>query len=184
MSIVTELPEVPPGFPFTIVLGIDPGTLVTGYGALVMRPNGPVLLASGVMRLPKKEAMPVRLAYLQSELEGLMERLKPDVVVVEEAFAARNVQSALRIGEGRGVVLATAIRARASVVQFPPAVAKKAVVGNGRADKSQIARMVAADLKLDTLPETLDASDALALALAYVRRSRLSDQIEKKERHA
>jgi crossover junction endodeoxyribonuclease RuvC len=138
-----------------------------------------------VLRAPRRSDVPARLAFMQAEMEQLLRCLRPDVVVVEEAFAGRNVQSALRIGEGRGVVLACAARSAATVVQYPPAVAQKVVAGNGRADKTQVARMVAADLKLDTLPSTLDASDALALALAYVRRSALDERAgRKKERHA
>lgn len=163
-----ELPEVPDACPWTIVLGIDPGTRVVGFGALVVRRGGPRLLAAGALRAPVRLGVPERLGWIAEEVEHLLVRLKPGVVVVEQAFAARNVQSALRIGEGRGVVLASAARRRAQVVQYPPAVAKKAVVGNGQADKSQVAAMVAAALGLDEAPTPLDASDALALALAHV----------------
>ena len=164
----SELPEVPQACPWTIVLGIDPGTRVVGFGALVVRRSGPRLLAAGVLRAPAHAGVPERLGWIAEAVENLLARLKPQVVVVEQAFAARNVQSALRIGEGRGVVLACAARRRARVVQYPPAVAKKAVVGNGSADKGQVAAMVAAALGLDQAPAPLDASDALALALAHV----------------
>jgi crossover junction endodeoxyribonuclease RuvC len=92
------------------------------------------------------------------------------LVVVEEAFASRNVQSALRIGEGRGVVLACAAAAGIRIEQVPPAVAKKALVGYGAAHKTQVAAMVARTLNLATPPEPLDATDALALALTHVVR--------------
>jgi crossover junction endodeoxyribonuclease RuvC len=89
---------------------------------------------------------------------------------VEQAFAARNVQSALRIGEGRGVVLSSAACSGAEVVQFPPASARKTLLGNGSAGKLQVAQMVATLLDLPEPPRPLDLTDALALALAYVQR--------------
>jgi crossover junction endodeoxyribonuclease RuvC len=97
--------------------------------------------------------------------------------VVEQAFAARNVQSALRIGEGRGVVLACAAATGARIEQFAPAVAKKALVGHGAADKTQVARMVGEVLGLVEPPKPLDATDALALALALVQRRALEERL-------
>lgn len=163
--------EVPDGFTGRIVLGIDPGTLVLGYGAVVDREEGPVLLAAGVLRAPAKEGVPQRLGYMASELEALIARLKPSVVVVEEAFCGKSVQSALRIGEARGVALAAAARFGAEIAQYPPAVAKRSVVGNGAADKQNVARMVARALHPAELPDSLDATDALALALTYLNRA-------------
>lgn len=153
-----------------VVLGIDPGTRVVGYGALVLGGRRPRLLAAGVIRAPAREAVPSRLAAIRAELDGLLARLRPGVVVVEEAFAARNAQSALRLGEGRGVVLASAALCGAEVHQLPPAVAKKVVVGHGAAHKDQVAHMVAHALDLRELAVPRDATDALALALAYLGR--------------
>ena len=153
-----------------IVLGIDPGTRVVGYGAIVAAERGPRLLAAGALRADVATSVPERLGWIRGEVDRLLERVRPTIVVVEQAFAARNVQSALRIGEGRGVVLACAAAFGAEIVQFAPAVAKKALIGNGAADKTQVARMVAHLLGLAAAPEPLDASDALALALAHVQR--------------
>lgn len=155
-----------------VILGIDPGTRVVGYGAIVDAARGPRLLAAGVVRAPDVSDVPTRLAHIRRELDDLIAKIRPAVVVVEQAFAAKNVQSALRIGEGRGVVLACAACAGAEIVQLPPAVAKKVLVGNGAADKRQVARMVqhALGSLADDLP--LDASDALALALAHLQRRR------------
>jgi crossover junction endodeoxyribonuclease RuvC len=115
--------------------------------------------------------VPERLGEIRVALDRLFAQYRPAVVVVEEAFAAYNVQSALRIGEGRGVVLACAIACGARVVQYPPAVAKKSIVGHGGAHKTQVARMVARLLGLAEPPKPLDATDALALALTHVVRS-------------
>lgn len=171
-----DLPRVPADVPWRIVLGIDPGTLVVGYGAVVLR-DRPRLLAAGVLRAPRRADVPTRLGHLRLELDELLERLRPSVVVVEQAFTGANVQSALRIGEGRGVALSCAASRGLEIVQFPPAVAKRTVAGNGSAAKEQVAHMVAHELGLDEAPKPLDASDALALALTYVHRSRATGRL-------
>jgi crossover junction endodeoxyribonuclease RuvC len=155
-----------------VVLGIDPGTRVLGYGAVVDHPLGPRLYAAGALRAEKELDVPARLGWIRRELDELISKLRPDVIVVEQAFSARNVQSALRIGEGRGVVLACAALSGARVEQYAPALVKKALSGNGAADKTQIAWMVGQVLHLGAPPEPLDATDALALALAEVQRRR------------
>jgi crossover junction endodeoxyribonuclease RuvC len=156
----------------TVVLGVDPGTRNLGYGAIVLGARGPRLLAAGVVRSTADD-VPARLGHLRRELDLLFSRLAPDVIVVEQAFAARNVQSALRIGEGRGVVLCCAAQCRALIVQYAPAAAKKALVGSGAADKTQVARMVEHVLGRKSADLPLDASDALALALCHAQRVRV-----------
>ncbi len=169
----TDPERVPEDFPWPIVLGVDPGTRIIGYGALVLREDGPRLLAAGTLRPPASEPVPVRLGHLLEEFEDLLRRLRPATLVIEEAFAFRNVQSALRVGEGRGALMAAAARAGLEIVQYTPATAKKAITGNGRADKTQVAQMVAVHLKLAEPLSSLDASDALALALAFAQKGRL-----------
>jgi crossover junction endodeoxyribonuclease RuvC len=153
-----------------LVLGIDPGTRVVGYGAVEVTAAGPRCVSAGVLKPRLTLSVPERLGQIGAGLERLLHELQPGVVVIEEAFAARNIQSALRIGEGRGVALACAARLGAKIVQVPPAVAKKALVGHGAADKTQVAAMVARVLCLQRPPEPLDVTDALALALTYVTR--------------
>ncbi len=154
-----------------VVLGIDPGTRVVGFGAVENSRRGKRLIEAGVIRCASKLAVPDRLAFIALELDRLLAKLKPRLVVVEQAFAAANVQSALRLGEGRGVVLACAARAACPVVQYPPAVAKRALAGNGAAPKAQVAGMVARLLDLDTSNLPWDATDALALALTAILRA-------------
>lgn len=153
-----------------MILGIDPGTLVVGYGAVRLTSSGPVFITAGVLRPRRSAPVPERLGEIGAGLDELLVDLAPSVVVVEEAFVARNVQSALRLGEGRGVALACATRYGAQVAQLPPAVAKKALVGNGAAPKEQVAGMVVRLLGLNGAKVPLDATDALALALAHVLR--------------
>ena len=171
-----DLPEVPDGLAWPIVLGIDPGTRVVGYGALIHHTDGPRLLAAGVLRGGRSSEVPTRLGALRQQLDMLLVRLKPKVVVVEHAYTAVNMQSALRVGEGRGVALAAAAVHGAKVVQYQASEAKKSLVGDGSAKKDRVAKMVAAELRLDAAPEPLDATDALALALTYVHRQRFADR--------
>jgi crossover junction endodeoxyribonuclease RuvC len=163
--------------PWPIVLGIDPGTRIVGYGAVVANGRGPKLFGAGVLEPGARLDVPSRLAVILAEFEQLLQEVRPDVVVVEQAFAARNLQSALRIGEGRGVVLACAAATGARIEQFAPAVAKKSLVGNGAADKTQVARMVGEVLGLAEPPKPLDATDALALALALLQRRALEERL-------
>ena len=153
-----------------VILGIDPGTVVVGYGAVRATVGGVELVTAGVLRPRRTAPVPERLGEIGAGLDQLLTDLGPAVVVVEEAFVSRNVQSALRIGEGRGVVLAAATRFGARVVQMPPAVAKKALVGNGAAPKEQVAGMVGRLLGVSPEQVSLDATDALALALAHLLR--------------
>lgn len=154
--------------PGTVVLGIDPGTILVGYGVVEVGSRSPRFVDAGVVRARRQGAVPERLGQIQREVSLLLDRFRPSVVVVERAFAARNVLSALRIGEGRGVILACAASFGAEIVEMPPASAKKAVVGHGGASKVQVARMAAAALGLRHPPRPFDASDALALALAHI----------------
>ena len=169
------IPEdlVPADCPWPIVLGIDPGTLRLGYGALVVADDGPRLVTCGVFAPRRRLAVANRLAHIQGELETLLARLRPNTVVVEGAFSGQNVRSALRIGEARGMVLATAARRGAEVVELAPATAKKAVLGHGAGSKPQVAAMVATILGCGPLDVPDDSTDALALALAHVQRARL-----------
>jgi len=139
-----------------------------GFGAVQAHRDGPRFLDAGAIRAGAASSVPERLGEIQARITRILARIRPDVVVVERAFAARNVQSALRIGEGRGVALACAAAFGAEVIELAPAVAKKSLVGHGAADKSQVARMVAAVLRLKEPPDSEDATDALALALAHL----------------
>lgn len=167
---------VPPDAPWPVILGLDPGTRVVGFGAVVAAQGGPRLLVCGAIDAGSGRAVPVpeRLARIARDVRFLLGRLRPSAVVVEKAFHAVNAQSALRIGEGRGVILAAAAEHGCRIVEYPPSVAKKALC-HGGASKAQIRAMVATVLKLAVHPEPDDASDALALALTHVHRLRLGE---------
>jgi len=166
-------PLVPEGFALPIVLGLDPGTQVMGYGALVLAADGPRLLTAGVLRARARLPVHQRLGILAEAFDELLAMARPTTVVIENAFTHRNPRTAIRLGEARGMVIAAAVRAGAELEEISPSEAKRRVVGNGNAAKSQVAAMVPRLVQgLDVeLPE--DATDALALALAHARRREL-----------
>ena len=171
---------VPDGCTWPIVLGVDPGTHVMGYGALVLAPDGPRLLTAGVLRARTRDAPHLRLGQLAAALEDVLDQARPTTVVIENAFSNRNPRTAIRLGEARGVVIAAAFRRGAPIVEVSPADAKKRITGNGRASKVQVAAMVPRLLGLDAALELAeDATDALALALAHARHDECRDLLSR-----
>ena len=154
------------------VLGIDPGSRVTGWGVIEARGQGCRHVASGTIALPAGSAA-ARFARLHAECLRLLAAWAPAAVVLERAFVARNVQSAFRIGEARGAVLAAVGTAGAPLHEYTPATVKLAAVGFGRADKQAVGRGVAMRLGL-ARPLAADASDALALALCHLHQTPLA----------
>jgi crossover junction endodeoxyribonuclease RuvC len=168
---VPELPDdlVPSDAAWPVVLGIDPGTRVLGWGAVVEAPDGPRFLACGVLTPTASATVAARLHELRTELEDLLAKLRPAAVGIEGAFTGPNVRSALRISEARGVALACTGARACEVHEVPPARAKQAVTGNGNASKEQVARMIAAMFSRREFEVAHDATDALAIAVACVR---------------
>ena len=152
------------------VLGIDPGTVTCGYGVLDHRENSFSLVTYGAIACPRGMAFPDRLATIFNGLEAVIEEYRPEQVAIEEAFAGKSVQSALRIGEGRGIAIVCAARSGLPISQYPPAIVKKAVVGSGAAHKTQVQKMVQVLLGLPEAPEPEDAADALAIAVCHCHR--------------
>jgi crossover junction endodeoxyribonuclease RuvC len=155
------------------VLGVDPGTAVTGYG-IVERNGGPGfghLIECGVIRLPRTRALPVRLAELYAGITELIERHHPTHLALEDAFYHKNVRTTLVLGHARGVVLLAAARSGIEIAEYSPARIKKTVVGAGGAPKGQVAAMVARLLRLRAAPKPSDAADGVAVALTHIIRS-------------
>lgn len=157
-------------------LGIDPGSRRTGWGVIERRGGSLRALDCGTIILGAAQPIGTRLARLQDACRDLCARWHPDVIVLERAFVAHNVQSALRLGEVRGVILAAIAGGGAEVREFTPAEAKLGAVGHGTADKDAVARGVRARLALAELPAP-DAADALALALCLLERMPLEAAI-------
>ena len=148
------------------VLGIDPGSVCTGYGLIEEGLAGLRVLASGVIRAPRGP-LAERLRKIFGELEELLAEHQPDAMAVEAIFHARNARSALILGHARGAALLAAGRAGASVYEYSTKTVKQTVTGFGGADKEQVRRML--QMLLGTMPTALDASDALAVALCHLR---------------
>jgi len=157
-----------------IVLGIDPGTAVTGYGVVKGEPSlPPRLIECGVIRTRPRDTLPQRLREIHDGVVELIARHKPDAVSVEDVFYARNVRTTIVLGHARGVILLAAEQARIEIFEYPPAEIKKSIVGTGGATKQQVQFMVARILRLKTAPEPSDAADGVAAALSHVMAARL-----------
>ncbi len=147
-----------------IVLGVDPGTIRTGFG--VIRKDGSRLLriGSGTIKTKEKEPMETRLLDIHESLDQVLTLYAPEVAAVEDVFFAKNARSSLKLGQVRGVILLTLTKRGIPVESYPPAFVKKAVVGGGRAAKSQVSQVVKAILGMKELPGE-DEGDALAVAI-------------------
>ena len=155
------------------VLGIDPGTRIVGYG--LVEPQGCRIIAVGfgAIRAPVSAPYAERLLRIRDEIIRVIRQEKPDAVAIEEAFYGKSASAALRMGEGRGVALAAVAQTSRPLYQYTPAEVKKAVVGNGRAHKSQVQEMVRMILGLREAPEPEDAADALAVAICHCNRAQM-----------
>ncbi len=151
-----------------IILGVDPGTAVMGYGVIEAGPGmARRLVECGVVRTPARDPLPARLRVIREGLLELLERHHPDAVAVEDVFHGKNARSAVVLAHARGVILVTAEEAGVPIREYPPALVKKAVVGRGAAAKPQVGYMVAQLLRLTRPPTPADAADGVAVALAH-----------------
>ncbi|NOX62070.1 MAG: crossover junction endodeoxyribonuclease RuvC [Chloroflexi bacterium] len=151
-----------------VVLGIDPGIAITGYGVIAEQDQQTLVLEYGVIRTAASTPFPQRLRALYDELSALIERHRPDAIAVEELFFARNARTALNVGHARGVVLLAAAQSDASFHQYKPVEVKQAITGYGAADKRQMQEMIRLLLALEAIPRPDDAADALAIALCHL----------------
>ena len=150
------------------IFGIDPGSERTGYGCVESDGRRHVLVACGAVAAPPGDSFPHRLARIHMELSALLASCRPDCVAIENLFHANNVRSALKLGHARGVAMLAAVEAGCEVVEYTPAEIKRAVVGYGRAEKTQIGQMVKLLLGLTAAPSPHDAADALAVAICHL----------------
>lgn len=152
-----------------IVLGIDPGTAVTGYGVIrAERMTPSKLIECGVIRTRPRDPLANRLQEIHAGVVELIQRHRPDALAIEDVFYARNVRTTIVLGHARGVILLAAANAQLVIAEYPPAEIKKAVVGTGAATKEQVQFMITRLLRLTSPPQPADASDGVAAALAYV----------------
>lgn len=151
----------------TRIIGIDPGSRHTGYGIIEAQRGRAVLVTAGRISTERGE-MPQRLLQISQELGAVLAEFRPDEAAVEQVFVNKNVQSALTLGQARGVALCALAQAGLLIAEYTPASVKQAVTGSGRADKQQVQQMVKILLKLQGTLAT-DASDALAVALTHAQ---------------
>ncbi|MGD8398454.1 MAG: crossover junction endodeoxyribonuclease RuvC [Anaerolineae bacterium] len=161
-----------------LVLGIDPGTAITGY-ALVREDDddGLALIDYGVITTPAGQSLPSRLQTIYHGLADLARQHRPDVAAVEELFFSRNARTALSVGHARGVTLLALAEAGLAIHEYKPLEIKQAIAGYGGADKYQVQEMVRMLLKLDAVPHPDDAADAVAVAVCHIHSARMASLI-------
>ncbi len=150
-----------------IILGIDPGTTIMGYGLIHSNGTKIKLIALGVLHLNKFDDHPMRLKKIFERTLGLIEEYKPDEMAVEAPFFGKNVQSMLKLGRAQGVAIAAAMYRDIPIFEYSPKKIKQSITGNGNAAKEQVAAMLQSLLNIKDMPKDLDASDGLAAAVCH-----------------
>lgn len=161
-----------------LVLGLDPGLAITGYG--LVEGDGQRLrpVAYGVLRTPAGVPLPDRLVMLHQALADLLAEYRPPVAALEELFFATNARTAIMVGEARGVLLLTLAQAGVAVAEYTPLQIKQAITGYGQAEKLQVQQMVRLLLNLAELPKPDDAADALAVSICHHNSSRMAQLLD------
>lgn len=150
-----------------IILGIDPGTNIMGYGVILTTGKKYKLLQYGVIHLKKYETHELKLKKIFERITAILEEFMPDSVALEAPFFGVNVQSMLKLGRAQGVAMAAALVRDIPITEYSPKKVKQSVTGNGNASKEQVAAMLQTLFSLTELPKMLDATDALAVALCH-----------------
>jgi crossover junction endodeoxyribonuclease RuvC len=157
------------------VLGIDPGTAITGYGVVEENAGELKVVAFGAIRTPAKQPLPARLQTIYRGVRNLVEEWEPASAAVEELFFSSNVRTAMSVGQARGVTLLALIDAGLPIAEYTPLTVKQAVTGYGSADKAQIQEMVRLLLGLAEPPKPDDAADALAVAICHLHSAQFDE---------
>jgi crossover junction endodeoxyribonuclease RuvC len=150
-----------------IILGIDPGTTVLGYGLIHIQGKKISLITFGIIQLSKLPTQNDKLKRIFDRLDGLITEFKPDEMAIEAPFFGKNVQSMLKLGRAQGVAIAAALKSNLSYEEYSPRRIKQAITGSGAASKEQVAAMLQTILKFEEMPKYLDATDGLAAALCH-----------------
>jgi crossover junction endodeoxyribonuclease RuvC len=156
-----------------IILGIDPGTIVLGYGLIEVKQKKIKVLNMGVIKLAKLGEMHKRLARIYSRIDGIINEFNPDEVAIEAQFFGKDVQAMLKLGRAQGVAITPAVIRDIPVFEYAPRKIKVAITGNGDASKEQVALMLGKILKVNLDKEKMDATDGLAAALCHYYQSQL-----------
>lgn len=156
-----------------LVLGIDPGTAITGFGLVKKDHNRELLIDYGTITTPAGMDMPSRLCKINRELTAIINKYQPDAAAVEELFYQKNSKTVITVAQGRGVALMTLAAEGVPIAEYTPLQVKQAVVGYGNAQKKQVQLMVQKILNIDTIPRPDDAADALAIAICHLHSVKL-----------
>ena len=152
-----------------VILGIDPGYAIVGFGVLRQEHSGQSLVSCGAINTPAGLPMPRRLLQIAEDLEQLICRFQPDAMAVERLYFGNNVTTGIGVAQARGVILMTAARQGLPIFEYDPSQVKQAVVGYGKAEKRQVMEMTRRILGLNAVPKPDDAADAVAIALCHAR---------------
>lgn len=165
-----------------IILGIDPGTVVMGFGLIRILGGTTSLMEMGVLKLSKYPDPYLRLQLIHEKVSALIKQCQPTQFAIEAPFYGKNVQSMLKLGRAQGVAIAVAMRAGLQVFEYPPKRIKQAITGKGNADKEQVWLMLQRILDFREKPEFFDATDALAVALCHHYQSGTPQDLRGKKR--
>ena len=149
------------------ILGIDPGTGIVGFGVIDVIGINKKMIDAGVIRTPAHQPTSQRLVTIYDEINEIIELNKPEVMVIEQLFFAKNVTTAMSVSHARGVIMLAGMQVGLKIVEYTPLQIKQAITGYGKADKKQVQEMVKIQLKLTEVPQPDDCADALAAALTY-----------------
>lgn len=158
-----------------IILGIDPGTNVMGYGVILIKSNTLTLLQYGVIHLSKYTNHELKLKKIFERVIGILDDFSPDEVALEAPFFGKNIQSMLKLGRAQGVAMAAALSREIPITEYAPKKVKQSVTGNGNASKEQVAQMLKSLLNFQEDPKLLDATDALAVAVCHYFQGNVKD---------
>lgn len=150
-----------------IILGIDPGTLLMGFGLIKVHTSGASLILMDTLKLSSKDDNYLRLSKIHSKVVDILNEYQPNEFAIEAPFFGKNVQSMLKLGRAQGVAIAAAMSAGIPVTEYSPRKIKQSITGNGSADKQQVLRMLQRILNFQEIPQFLDATDALAVAVCH-----------------
>ncbi|MBE5734997.1 MAG: crossover junction endodeoxyribonuclease RuvC [Clostridiales bacterium] len=161
-----------------IILGIDPGIAIVGFGVIEKTRNDIKVIDYGVITTHKDTRTPVRLQQVYSGIMQLIEKYKPDAIALEELFFNNNITTAITVAQARGVLLIASANYTDNLYEYTPLQIKQALTGNGRAEKKQVQYMVKAILNLSSIPKPDDAADALAVALTHAQTNTVLSQTQ------
>ncbi|MDK2811727.1 MAG: crossover junction endodeoxyribonuclease RuvC [Petroclostridium sp.] len=160
-----------------VILGIDPGIAIVGYGIIKYEGNKFTVIDYGAVTTAPSMSLPERLKVIYRETECLIDTYHPDVVTVEELFFNKNVKTALTVGHGRGVAILAAANKGLNIYEYTPLQVKQSVVGYGRAEKAQVQQMVKVILSLTAVPKPDDVADALAVAVCHAHSANMNNRL-------